>query len=81
MDSILFSSPILIVICIVAALLHVVEFLLGGKLWISATNVILHLCAIFAFLWFRATLADVLILLMFSVAVCLTLRLIRRKDK
>ncbi len=81
MESILFSTPILMVICLGAALLHVIEFLLGGKLWMSALNVLLHVCAILAFLFLRATLADVLILLMFSVAVCLFLRLIRRNNK
>ena len=81
MESILFSTPILMVICLVAALLHVLEFMFGGKRWMSVINVILHLCAIGAFLYWRATLADLLILLMFSVAVCLALRLIRRENK
>ena len=81
MESIIFSTPILMVIGVVAALLHVVEFLLGGKRLLSVVNVAAHLAAIFAFLYFRATLADVLIFLMVSLTVCLSLRLVRRNGK
>ena len=77
MDSILFSSPVLIVLCLAGALLHIIEALLGGKRWLSLINLVYHLGAIVAFLWLGATLADLLIFLMFSSAVCLTLRLRR----
>ena len=80
MHSILFSPPILITVCVLAALLHVVEYFLGGKRWLSAVNLVFHIGAILAFLYLEATLADVLILLMLSTAVCLALRL-RRKNK
>ena len=80
MDSILFSSPVLIVLCLAGALLHIIEALLGGKRWLSLINLVYHLGAIVAFLWLGATLADLLIFLMFSSAVCLTLRL-RRATK
>lgn len=80
MDSILLTSPILITLCILAAALHVVEFFLGGKRWLSVMNPIFHIGAILAFLFLEATLLDVLILLMLSTAVCLALRL-RRKNK
>ena len=77
MDSILFSSPVLIVLCLAGALLHNIEALLGGKRWLSLINLVYHLGAIITFLWLGATLADLLIFLMFSSAVCLTLRLRR----
>ena len=79
--SILFSSPPLMVVCIVAALLHVIEFFVGARRWTSAVNLACHLGAIFVALYLGATLLDVLILLMLSAAVCLGLRLIRRKDQ
>ena len=80
MDSILFTSPVLLSLCFVAVVLHLAEFLLGGKQWLSAINLIFHMGSIVAFLFFEATLTDLLIFLLLSTAACLTLRL-RRKNK
>ena len=80
MDSILFSSPVLIVLCLAGAFLHILDALLGGKRWLSFINLIYHLGTVIAFLWLGATLADLLIFLMLSSAVCLALRL-RRATK
>lgn len=80
MDSILLTSPVLLSLCFVAVVLHAVEFLLGGKRWLSVINLIYHIGGIVVFLFFEAAMADILIFLMLSTAVCLALRL-RRKTK
>ena len=79
--STLASSPILIALCTIVVLLHFVEFLFGGKWWLSFLVMGYHILAILTFLSQRATLADILIFLMLSTATSLTLRLIRRKNK
>ena len=79
--SILFSTPILMAVCLIPILLHVLEFFMGGKLFMSAINCLAHFAAILTFLYFRATLLDILIMLLLSMAVCLSLRLVRRKNK
>ena len=47
MESILFSTPILMVICLVAALLHVLEFMFGG----SYVTMVFLLMFVFALLF------------------------------
>lgn len=79
--SILFSTPVLMAACLVPILLHVLEFFMGGKLVMSAVNCLAHVAVILTFLYFRATLLDILIMLLLSMAACLSLRLIRRKNK
>ncbi len=79
MDSIILTSPPLLALCAVAIVLHIVEYLLGGRRWLSAINLVYHLLAIVAFLFLEANLADILIFLMLSCAVCLALRLRRSR--
>lgn len=80
MESIILTSPALIIICLVAAALHIVEAILGGKLWLSIVNLVAHMVGILLFLYFEATLLDLFIFLMFTTAVCLALRA-RRNTK
>ena len=79
--SILFSSPALLILTALLPALHVISFFLKGKPWMSIINLLGHIAAIFASLLLRATMIDLLILLLLSSAVCLTLRLIRRENK
>ncbi len=81
METIILTSPVLLSLCGIAVALHIAEFFQGGNWWMSAINLIYHIVCIVVFVFFEATMTDLLIFLLLSTAVCLGLRLLRRKTK